>query len=44
MKYSVIKSNTLDIKRYVSFRIIEEVVVYNKGQIFNEYTRFQSGN
>lgn len=24
MKYSVIKSNTLDIKRYISFRIIEE--------------------
>lgn len=41
MKYSFIKSNTLDIKRYVSFRIIEEVVVYNKGQIFDEYTRFR---
>lgn len=41
MKYSTIKSNILDIKRYISFRIIEEVVVYNKGQIFNEYTRFR---
>ena len=41
MKYSGIKSNTLDIKRYISFRIIEEVVVYNKGQIFDEYVRFR---
>jgi len=41
MKYSAIKSNTLDIKRYISFRIIEEVVVYNKGQIFDEYVRFR---
>lgn len=41
MKYSTIKSNTLDIKRYISFRIIEEVVVYNRGQIFDEYTRFR---
>lgn len=41
MKYSTLKSNTLDIKRYISFRIIEEVVVYNKGQIFDEYTRFR---
>ena len=41
MKYSVIKYNTLDIKRYISFRIIEEVIVYNKGQIFDEYTRFR---
>ena len=41
MKYSIIKSNVLDIKRYISFRIIEEVVVYNRGQIFDEYTRFR---
>lgn len=41
MKYSVIKSNTLDIKRYISFRIIEEVVVYNNGKIFEEYVRFR---
>ena len=41
MKYNTIKSNTLDIKRYISFRIIEEVVVYNRGQIFDEYTRFR---
>lgn len=41
MKYSLIKSNTLDIKRYISFRIIEEVVVYNEGQIFDEYVRFR---
>ena len=41
MKYSIIKSNILDIKRYISFRIIEEVIVHNKGQIFDEYTRFR---
>lgn len=41
MKYGVIKYNTLDIKRYISFKIIEEVIVYNKGQIFDEYTRFR---
>lgn len=41
MRYSIIKSNRLDIKRYISFRIIEEVVVYNRGQIFDEYTRFR---
>ena len=41
MRYSIIKSNRLDIKRYISFRIIEEVVVYNRGQIFGEYTRFR---
>ena len=41
MKYSIIKSNTLDIKRYISFRIIEEVAVYNRGQIFEEYARFR---
>lgn len=41
MKYSTIKANALDIKRYISFKIIEEVVVYNKGQIFNEYARFR---
>lgn len=41
MKYCDIKYNTLDIKRYISFRIIEEVVVYNEGQIFDEYVRFR---
>lgn len=41
MKYSTIKSNILDTKRYISFRIIEEVVVYNEGQIFDEYVRFR---
>jgi hypothetical protein len=41
MKYGTIKSNILDTKRYISFRIIEEVVVYNEGQTFNEYTRFR---
>ena len=41
MKYSTLKSNILDIKRYISFRIIEEVIVYNRGQIFDEYTRFR---
>lgn len=41
MKYSIIKYNRLDIKRYISFRIIEEVIIYNKGQIFDEYTRFR---
>lgn len=41
MNYSFIKNNRLDIKRYISFRIIEEVVVYNEGQIFDEYVRFR---
>ena len=41
MKYGIIKSNVLDIKRYISFRIIEEVVVYNKGHILDEYVRFR---
>lgn len=41
MNYSFIKNNKLDIKRYISFRIIEEVVVYNEGQIFDEYVRFR---
>lgn len=41
MKYSLIKYNNLDIKRYISFRIIEEVAVYNRGQIFEEYARFR---
>ena len=40
MNYSFIKNNKLDIKRHISFRIIEEVVVYNEGQIFDEYVRF----
>lgn len=40
MKYSDIKSNVLDIKRYISFRIIEEVVIHNKGELFKEFVRF----
>lgn len=40
-KYSVVKEDRKNIKRYVSFKIIERVVVYNKGVFFNEYTRFE---
>lgn len=40
-KYSVVKEDRKNIKRYVGFKIIERVVVYNKGEFFKEYTRFE---
>lgn len=41
MKYGVIKYDYKNIKRYVSFKLIEEIVVYNKGVFFEEFTRFK---
>ena len=41
MTYGDIKYNHKNIKRCVSFKLIEEVIVYNKGEIYNEYTRFK---
>jgi hypothetical protein len=40
MKYGTIKDDYLNIKRCVSFKLIETVTVYNRGEIFNEFTRF----
>lgn len=40
MNYGTIKNDYGNIKRCVSFKLIETVTVYNKGQIFEEYTRF----
>lgn len=40
MNYGTIKDDYGNIKRCVSFKLIETVTVYNKGEIFNEYTRF----
>ena len=41
MKYGVIKNDYKNIKRCVSFKLIEEVVVYNKGVFLEEFTRFK---
>lgn len=38
--YNQIKSNIKNIQRCVSFKLIEQVIVYNKGEFLNEYTRF----
>ena len=40
MNYGTIKDYYGNIKRCVSFKLIETVTVYNKGEIFYEYTRF----
>ena len=40
MRYSDIKDDWKNISRCVSFRIIEEVVDYNQGIMFEEYTRY----
>ena len=40
MNYGTIKDDYGNIKRCVSFKLIETITVYNKGQIFDEYTRF----
>lgn len=41
MNYKTIKDDYKNIKRCVSFKLIEKVVVYNQGKIFEEYTRFE---
>ena len=40
MNYGTIKDYYGNIKRCVSFKLIETITVYNKGVFFNEYTRF----
>lgn len=40
LNYLTIKKDNKNTRRYVCFKIIEEIVVYNKGEIFKEYTRF----
>ena len=40
MNYGTIKDDYGNIKRCVSFKLIETITVYNRGQIFDEYTRF----
>lgn len=40
MNYGTIKDDYGNIKRCVSFNLIETITVYNRGQIFDEYTRF----
>lgn len=41
MNYKTIKNDYKNIKRCVSFKLIEEIVVYNKGVFFEEFTRFK---
>lgn len=40
MNYGTIKDYYGNIKRCVSFKLIETITVYNRGEIFYEYTRF----
>ena len=40
MNYFTIKNDRKNNKRYISFKIIEKVIVYNEGIMFKEYTRF----
>ena len=40
MNYGTIKDYYGNIKRCVSFKLIETITVYNRGQMFDEYTRF----
>ena len=40
MNYGIIKDDYRNIKRCVSFKLIETITVYNRGQMFDEYTRF----
>lgn len=40
MNYGTIRDDYGNIKRCVSFKLIETVTVYNKGIMFDEYTRF----
>lgn len=41
MNYKTIKDDYKNIKRCVSFKLIEEIVVYNKGVFLEEFTRFK---
>lgn len=41
MLYKTLKYNRLDIKPYICFQLIEKVVTYNEGVMFEEYTRFE---
>lgn len=40
MRYSTVKKDKRNLKRYISFRIIEKIVDYNVGKPFQEYSRF----
>lgn len=40
MRYSTVKKDKRNLKRYISFRIIEKIVDYNVGKAFQEYSRF----
>lgn len=40
LNYLTIKKDNKNTRRYVCFKIIEKIVVYNPGDIFKEYTRF----
>ena len=40
MTYKDIKYDYKNIKRCISFKLIEKITVYNEGEMFNEYTRF----
>lgn len=40
MNYGTVKDDYGNIKRCVSFKLIETITVHNRGQIFYEYTRF----
>jgi hypothetical protein len=40
LNYSTIKKDNTNTRRYVCFKIIEKIVVYNQGEPFKEYTRF----
>lgn len=39
--YKTLKNNRLDIRPYICFQLIEKVVTYNEGIMFEEYTRFK---
>lgn len=41
LKYKQLKYNRLDIRPYICFQLIERVVTYNEGVMFEEYTRFE---
>ena len=43
MNYKTIKNDYKNIKRCVSFKLIEDIVVYNKGLFLEEFTRFKGG-
>ena len=41
LKYKQLKNNRLDIRPYICFQLIEKVVTYNEGVMFEEYTIFE---